>query len=324
MSVHSMTMVHLEATTGRVLHRFGLHTRTPRAVVWLSIAVALVAMAVSAAGLMAPGDEGKIDFTTARGQQIELYGRGLYEFETPFGAGANQGTDLLTLLAGIPLLAGALIAATRGSRRGQLVLLGALAYFLYVYATRALGAAYNDLFLAYVALFAASLAAFVLCFVSFDLDELTARFSTRMSRRLAGAFMIVSGLVTLAVWLVDPIVSLLDGSTPERLANNTTLFTSALDLAVIVPAALVAGVLILRERTLGYLMALSLLVLEVLLAPMIMLQTLFQVSAGESFSTGEIVGPIAGFSMIALAAVWVLVDALRNVSEQPPALAPGD
>jgi hypothetical protein len=204
------------------------------------------------------------------------------------------------------------------------VLLGALAYFLYVYATRALGAAYNDLFLAYVALFAASLAAFVLCFVSFDLDELTARFSTRMSRRLAGAFMIVSGLVTLAVWLVDPIVSLLDGSTPERLANNTTLFTNALDLAVIVPAALVAGVLILRERTLGYLMALSLLVLEVLLAPMIMLQTLFQVSAGESFSTGEIVGPIAGFSMIALAAVWVLVDALRNVSEQPPALAPGD
>lgn len=47
-------------------------------------------------------------------------------------------------------------------------MLGALAYFLYVYATLALNAAYNDLFLVYVALFSASFFALAAVVASID------------------------------------------------------------------------------------------------------------------------------------------------------------
>jgi hypothetical protein len=55
------------------------------------------------------------------------------------------------------------------------------------------------------------------------------------------------------------------------------------------------------------------LVLEAMLAPMIALQTASQLSEGISFRTGEIAGPMAGFVLLAGAAVWMLVGTLRCV-----------
>lgn len=79
-----------------------------------------------------------------------------------------------------------------------------------------------------------------------------------------------------------------------------------------------AGVLILRRNPLGYLIAFSLLVLETTLAPLIATQTVSQVLAGVSFTTGEIVGPMAGFVVLATVAIWVMVTILRNISDSAP------
>jgi hypothetical protein len=66
---------------------------------------------------------------------------------------------------------------------------------------------------------------------------------------------------------------------------------------------------------LGYLIAFSMLVLEVLLAPMIAAQTVSQLSAGISFTPGEIIGPMIGFVILAILALWVLAILLRNISD---------
>jgi hypothetical protein len=139
-----------------------------------------------------------------------------------------------------------------------------------------------------------------------------------MPRRGPAIFMFASSLLTLGVWLIEPVTSLIQGGPPEHLGPYTTLFTNALDMAIIVPATFLAGVLILRGDSLGYLIAFPLLVLEAMLAPMITAQTVSQVRAGVSFTTGEIVGPIAGFAILALLAVWVIVILLRNISDSAP------
>lgn len=54
---------------------------------------------------------------------------------------------------------------------------GTLACFLYTYASMALGATYNELFLLYVALFSVSLYTFVLAFTAIDLPTLGSRFN---------------------------------------------------------------------------------------------------------------------------------------------------
>jgi len=68
----------------------------------------------------------------------------------------------------------------RSSLRGKLILTGTLGFILYTYITICFGAAYNQLFLVYVALFGMSLYAFVLSMMSFDLKTLPSHFSEKL------------------------------------------------------------------------------------------------------------------------------------------------
>lgn len=287
-----------------------------RAVIWLSMLVAIVAFAAAGIGLFWPGGNDPATFTTLRGETVEIYGQGLYRYDTIFVGSGNKGTDAVTLFVGIPLLMLSSVLYWRGSLRGGLVLIGALTWFLYVYTSYALGAVtYNNLFLAYVALFSASLFALVVMFRSVDVRQLTSDFSPHMPRRGPASFLFVSGALTLAVWLMSPVAALIQGGPPDGLDSYTTLFTNALDSAIIVPLAFIAGMLILKRDALGYVIAIPLLILEAFLAPMIGAQTVSQLSAGVQFTTGEIVGPVSAFSVVALLAVYVSIVLLRNISD---------
>lgn len=288
--------------------------RTPRAVFVLSFIIVALAAVAAGVGLFWGGPDSPETFTTVRGDVIEMYGDGLYRHDSLFTGAAYKGQDAVTLLLGIPLLAFSLWLYRHGSWRGGLLLVGTLAYFLYVYVTMAFSAAFNELFLVYVALFSASLFAFVTAFASVSLQALQTRMSTDMPRRGPAVFMIASGVVTLGVWLMM-VLDALGGNTAATLQSSTTMVTHALDIGVITPAAILAGILIWRRRPLGILVAMSLLVVEIMLTPLILAQTIFQVSVGISFTTAEIVGPIVGFVSISLLAIWVMGIILRGVSD---------
>lgn len=276
-----------------------------------SLSAALLATVSSVAGLLSWGTPAVTRFETVAGERVELFGRGLYEHDSLFIAGNNFASDIVMLFVAVPLLLISLSLSRRGSLRGRLLVLGTLGYFVYHSATYALGGvAFNDMFLVYVALFSSSLLAFVTCFALLKDARMVSKVSPR---RFAGIFMLFSAGVTLAIWSVDPVAALVSGEPPAGLEAHTTLFTHALDIAVIVPAAAIAGMLILRNRELGYLVAVSLLVLEALLLPLIAIGTAAQLDLGISFEPGEIVGPIAGFSILALLSVCVLVRILTSV-----------
>lgn len=180
------------------------------------------------------------------------------------------------------------------------------------YAGYALGAiAHNRLSLLYAAVFSAALYGFVLLFASFPTEELHTLFPATTPRRGPAALMLASGVVLLAVWGVPLLTAALTGAAPPGLGPYTTEFTMVLDLAVIAPAAFLAGTLILRRRPLGYLVALSLLVLEISLAPLIIAQTAAQLLAGVRFTIPEVLGPMGGFMLLAGASAVVLVSLLR-------------
>lgn len=310
--------VHLPSTPARraAPEAWAPSLTTSRPIVWLSSLIALLALVTAGAGLLWQGGNGPAAFTSLHGETVELYAKGLYRYDSIFKAGANKGSDLVTIIIGVPLLIITTRMYRRGSLRGHVLLTGSLVWFLYAYASQALATTYNEFFLIYVVLFSASLFAFVLAFSSIDLSTLATRFSARLPRRSAGIFMILSGLVPLIVWLEPLLSALIRAESPALLDHSTTMVTEVLDLGIIVPAAILSGLLILRRAPLGYLMAFSLLILEVMLAPMIAAQTAFQVAAGVSFTTAMIVGPIAGFTAIAVIGVWIIVALLRGISDE--------
>jgi hypothetical protein len=283
------------------------------AVVRLSWLVALLAAVVSLAGLLwNGGEDGPVAATTIRGESVQLYGRGLYRYESlPNGAGF-KGVDLYILAVCVPLLLIATYLYRRGSLRGGLLLAGTLAYLLYNASHQVFNYAYNHLFLVYLALFSASLFATVLAFISFGAEALPARFSAELPRRMVAGFLFAVGLSLTIVWVgLDILPALLQGRAP-RLSGYTTLVTHAVDVGIIAPLAALAGVLLLRRVPPGELLAAIFLVFSSVLGVGVFALSAAQALAGL-LTVAEMVVFVAPFIVLTVAALWLAAILLRRL-----------
>ena len=281
--------------------------------------VAAVSAVVAASGLIRRPSATPVPVRTSRGQVVRLAGDGLYRHDTVFTAAGNTAVDGVVLSLGVPLLVTAWVQHRAGSRRATLLLTGVLGYFLYVYATYALGVAYNPLFLAYVTLLSACLFGLIAGIGAVDRAVLRSMADDpRVPHSVLSRFLLGCAAVTAGVWLQPLVTALLQGRAPDLLDVYTTPVTYALDLGVITPAAALAGLLVRRRDPLGYLLAFPLLVTVVLLLPTIAASTALQAAAGISFTTAEVLGPIAGFGALGAVGSWLLVRLLRVVPGSPP------
>jgi hypothetical protein len=301
--------------------KFSATQRVLRILSWLITGLSLFAAGtgVLTSLLSQDGDNGgHYAFTTLRGETVQVWGgSGLYKYDSVGAVPQEIGQDLVTLCIGIPLLVIASIMAGRGLLRGKVLLAGTLGYFLYTYTSMSMLAAYNELFLVYVALMSLSLFGFVMSIASIDVAILPAHFTSKFPRRAVGGFALFLGAMLLLLWLKLIVPALLAGTSPVGLDSYTTLVIQALDLGFITPAAILTGVLLLRRVALGYLLSSVVLVLGFTMGAALLAMGIGQVLAGVQ------VDPVAFVIFIALA----LVDAaltillLRSISETPVAMA---
>ena len=280
---------------------------------WLVPIIAVLSLIAAGAGLFRQGGGNSYSFATLYGETVQIYGQGLYKHDTIFSTGASQGADLVAFIA-LPLLLISFMLYRRGSLRGGFLMASALAYYLYYGASLGLVVAYNNLFLVYLALFSASFFAFVLAFTAFDLPSLSARFSERLPRRGMAIFMFVVGIGVAFIWLSDVFSALSTNGVPEALGANISLITYTLDVGIIVPACIVAGIQLLRRAPLGYLMAGVLTIMLTLIGAMVICATMMQLRLGVEFTPGQMVGMIGSWIVMGGIALWLSVIFLRNLS----------
>ena len=221
---------------------------------WLIPLIGVLALFAVAMGLFYQTSGQPYPITSFRGEKVLINGHGLYYYDTVSDAAQMQANDLITFVVGLPLLIVSTWLAFRGSLRGRLLMTGTLAFFLYTYMSISMLAAYNSLFLVYVALFGLSLYAFILSMLSFDMVDLPKHFSPNLPRKwIAGVLFAIGGFLFLA-WMGRIIPPLLQNSIPA-LENTTTLVIQAMDLVLIMPLAILSGILLLRRTAWGYLLA---------------------------------------------------------------------
>ena len=287
-----------------------MRTQLPSALKWLIPAMIVLALAATLAGLW-PAEGTPYPLTTFRGEQVTINARGLYYWDTVSTAAQMQANDLVTLILGLPLLAVSFFQARRGSLRGRLLLTGTLGFTLYTYMSMCFGAAYNPLFLVYVALFGLSLYAFILSMMSFDLAALPARFSDRLPRRgIAGVFFFTAAFLSLA-WLGRIAATFAPGAIPA-LENITSMFIQAMDLALIVPLCVLAAILLVRRSPWGYLLASVAVLKFVTMGLAVSLMGLNQARVGAPVSAIELMV----FPIITLLNLGLAVLLLRSVKER--------
>src|SRR5512134_254020 len=177
----------------------GIKMKPNNIVIRLALLIIPLAVLAAGAGVFWQGSGEPYPFETLRGETVMIRGSGLYRYDTVNSSSQEIGTDVVTLLIGIPLLIAGIVLSRKGTLRGQLLLTGGLGYFLYTYGAMCFLTAFNPLFLVYVALFSLSLFGFILSMSNLDVDEVTRHISDGFPRRaIATYFIIVTVFLTLA------------------------------------------------------------------------------------------------------------------------------
>lgn len=279
----------------------------------LRLASLILPLALFAAGMGVfwQGTGEPYPFDTLRGETVMIRGHGLYRFDTVNSSSQEVAQDVVTLILGIPLLYTGILLARKGIVRGQLLLTGALGYFLYTYGAMCFLTAFNPLFLVYVALFSMSLFGFILSVMSLDVNEVTRHIAGGFPRRgIAVYFIIVASFLTLA-WLGLTAVPSLTWTPPNGLESAITMVIQALDLGVIVPTSLITATLLLKNQPWGYalssVMLIKILTMGTALIAMIVGQILADVP----------VDPVTSiiFVLISISGIVFGVITLRNIQD---------
>ena len=280
-------------------------------VIRLAFIIIPLALLAAGAGVFWQGTGEPYPFETLRGETVMIRGHGLYRFDTVNSSSQEVGVDIVTLVIGIPLLITGILLSRKGTLRGQLLLTGALGYFLYTYASMCFLTAFNPLFLVYVALFSLSLFGFILSMKNLDVDEVARHIQDGFPRRaIAAYFIIVAVFLTLA-WLGLVASPSLTWTPPNGLESAITMVIQAMDLGIIVPTAFLTASLLIKKQAWGYalssVMLLKILTMGAALISMIIVQ----------FLAGVEIDPVTSiiFILISISGIIFGIITLRNIRD---------
>lgn len=276
----------------------------------LTVLIAVFSLIAAIYGIL-PGQGSNFDFTSLNGQTVTIHGKGLYQNDSASVAAQAIGQDIVTIVLGIPLLLISLYLTRTGRIKGKLLLTGTLGYFLYTYVSYSFLSMYNSFFLIYIAIMSMSFFAFTLSMMSFNLESLNLNFSGRMPVKLVGGLLIFIACILGLMWLKMIITPLISGAIPSALEHYTTLTIQALDLGFVVPTAILSGILLIKRRSFGYLLATVMTIKETALLAAITAMIVSQAAAG--IQVGGAV--IAAFSLFDVIIIACLIIIIRNVKE---------
>jgi hypothetical protein len=235
----------------------------------------------------------------------------LYRYDTVNSSSQEIGTDTVTLLIGIPILITGIVLSLKRTLRGQLLLTGALGYFLYTYGAMSFLTAFNPLFLVYVALFSLSLFGFILSMSNLDVDEVARHIADGFPRRAVASYFIIVALFLTLAWLGLVVSPSLTWAPPAGLESAITMVIQTLDLGIIVPTSFITATLLLHKQAWGYALS-SVMLLKILtMGAALIAMIIGQISAGVA------VDPVTSvvFVLISLAGMMLGVITLRNIRD---------
>lgn len=279
----------------------------------LLLLVCLLLITTALAGLLWQ-EEGSTKIATAiDGREVELYGRGAYANHSQLRATSYMGADWTMLLIVVPLLLIASAVLNKFSK-SLLVCSGALMIAFYYSISLAFGAAFNQYFLLYTALF--SVAGFSFGYSVYLLNKTSwKREKLPQSRNWATAIFLFLAGASALIWLSMIIPAMISGDFSEFIDVNTTEPTFALDIGIIFPLFTVCGIALLKQKDFGYRFTPVLLTFYSLVGALVAVQTIVQHAYGIEIPLPQMIGLVASFIALGIVALILNVRFMRrNIS----------
>lgn len=292
--------------------------RKARTIHWNNIIAGVIAVLltiITICGVLSFSVDNKYEVTNLYGATVEIFGSGIYKYDSFFKAPILIGSDWTMLLIVVPIMVSYVFrkVETVQEKTGFFAILGIVVYYAF---SLSFGVTYNSLHLVYIALTAVS---FFTLFILLLQIYGEARRDTGTFKLGKGevTFLVFVGLSNIIAWLPDIISSLLQGGTLERIETYTTEITYVLDMGIISPLVFITLYLLIYKKN-GISLALYRLLLMTLKVIGIMLpvQTLFQFLAGIRLPLPVLITKVTIFVLLSILAVYfdrLNVKRLENV-----------
>jgi hypothetical protein len=174
--------------------------------------------------------------------------------------------DVPDIIAVGLLLVGAYFI-TKRSIRGLQLWAGGLLFLIYAFVIYAFGAPFNDLFLLYVAILGLIVYTFIGGVLRLNFEMIKEISPTGRGARLAfGSVLLILGIAFYFIWLSQDIPALVNGIIPSSVTQSGELVSPVhvLDMAIYLPALLITGFSLWRNKSLAYVFGFPLLVFIIL------------------------------------------------------------
>jgi hypothetical protein len=261
----------------------------------LSIIVALTTIVSAVIGLFYSNGGLPLTVQSIYGQQVTLYGDGIYSYNSLLKVGATKGTDIVMILVSLILLLTIVMLQNKAYTR--LLQTGLLSCLLYSSTCLVMGVSFNRLFLIYLLQFSSALFAFIL-----SLSNLLSQDCFQVEiydKTLKGTtiFLMISGSSVL-IWLIFIIPAIITGTPSEFIEIYTTEPTFVIDLGIILPMCIATGIGLLKHKKTAYVLASVLMTLLTSVGVCVIFQTIVQLQLDIVLEIGQMIGLVISFVIL--------------------------
>lgn len=279
------------------------------------ILIIILSAIITSLGLFYNTNGKSYDVLNQYGDQVKIFGDGIYKHDSFFMATIFKGTDFTILFIAIPLLIVALFWDIKKQNiKSSLFLISILSIFTYYSISISFGVTYNILHLLYIALFG-------LCFFGFIYGlyniQKNARivFENNINFETNGlnSFLVVAGVSLFAAWMPDIVISLNNKKPLILIEVYTTQITYVLDMGIISPACFICLYLIKKQKDFGIILLAIILTLFSFVGIMIPIQTIFQYYYGITLPAKELIIKVGIFIILAVISIYYYIKLFKKI-----------
>lgn len=247
--------------------------------------------------------------TNLFGNQIEMFGNGIYAKNAILTVANRLGGDCVGLLGTVFLI---ILYSLKNDNKYVIILKAAvIVSSVYSSFVTVFGLTMNRLYLLYV--FSLGLSVFLAINILTRYFRCVTISPTEKEKSNTGlsVCLIVFGLIVDAIWISMIIPSLISNNYSDLLGLSSTEVTFAFDIGIICPALLISGFLIRRKNDIGYKIAPLLLYILFSVGPLVIAQNISCIIMGIDIPLPQFIGLIVSFVIISIISFMFLLRSMR-------------
>lgn len=236
----------------------------------------------------------------------------IYANETANWTAQAVGQDLANLVV-LPCMLVLAWMAVRGSARALLFWSGTIVYCAYTYAIYAFTVHFGPLFLPYVMILGLAAWALIGFLASIDPARVRSEYPAGHHTALASGILITLASAFVLLWLIQDLSAIVNGTTPKEL-RATGLPANpvhVLDLALFLPASVIAGLMLRRGRAWGHVLAPMMLTAMAGLSLGIVALIVVTLARGEQASLA-VAAVVGALGLVEAVVCWLFVTAISG------------